>query len=132
LPEHFHLKTLARTNEGQGLSIDWFCATKHVLGTFGIPTRRPLPCTFGMNESAGMNAVELDKYMKNAIPPLYPDIADVPGKRVWLKVDRGPGRLNVEMLADLRLQGLYLVRLGFPIPYTTLKRLTKTTASTSP
>jgi hypothetical protein len=62
-----------------------------------------------MNERAGMNAIELDKYMKNSILPLYPDIEDKPGKRVLLKVDSGPGCLNVEMLADLRLQGLYLV-----------------------
>jgi hypothetical protein len=62
-----------------------------------------------MNERAGMNAVELEKYMKNSILPLYPDIEDTPGKRVLIKVDSGPGRLNVEMLADLRLQGLYLV-----------------------
>jgi hypothetical protein len=71
-----------------------------------------------MNERAGMNAVELDKYMKNSILPLYPDIEDVPGKRVIIKVDSGPGRLNVEMLADLRLQGLYLVP---GVPNTTAK-----------
>lgn len=56
-----------------------------------------------------MDKVELNKYMKKAILPLYPDIADVPGKRVIMKVDSGPGRLNLEMLADLRVQGLYLV-----------------------
>jgi hypothetical protein len=109
LPAHFQLKTLAQTVQGQRISIDWFGYTKKVIGTFGFPTRRAVPCTFGMNERAGMNAVELDKYMKNAILPLYPDIQDVPGKRVLLKVDSGPGRLNIEMLADLRLHGLYLV-----------------------
>ena len=44
-----------------------------------------------------------------AILPLCPDIADVRGKRVIMKVDSGPGRMNLEMLASLRLQGLYLV-----------------------
>ena len=53
--------------------------------------------------------MELDKYIKNSILPLYPDIADVPLKRVALKVDSGPGRMNVEMLAALRVQGFYLV-----------------------
>jgi len=38
-----------------------------------------------------MNAVELDKYIKKAILPLYPDVADVPRKRVLLKLDSGPG-----------------------------------------
>jgi hypothetical protein len=104
--------------EGQRISVDWFQNTKKVIGKFGFPTRRPLPCTFGMNERAGMNAVELEKYMKNSILPLYPDIEDTPGKRVLIKVDSGPGRLNVEMLADLRLQGLYLVP---GVPNTTAK-----------
>jgi hypothetical protein len=56
-----------------------------------------------------MNAIKLEKYLKNSILPLYPDIQDFPGKRVVLKVDSGPGRLNIQMLADLRLHGLYLV-----------------------
>jgi hypothetical protein len=63
-----------------------------------------------MNERAGMNAVELDnKYIMNSILPLYPDIQDYPGKRVLLKLDSGPGRLNVKMLANLRLQAARLV-----------------------
>jgi hypothetical protein len=75
-PAHFQLKTLAQTPEGQRMSVDWFRNTKKVIGKFGFPSRRPLPCTFGMNERAGMNAVELNKYMKNSILPLYPDIED--------------------------------------------------------
>jgi len=55
-----------------------------------------------------VNSLELDKYIKKAILPLYPDVADVPGKRVLLKVDSGPGRMNVDMLASLRLLGVYL------------------------
>jgi hypothetical protein len=108
-PPHFQLKTLAKTDSGQRLSVDWFTHTKNVLGTFGHGRRTSFPCTFGMNEKAGMNAVELEKYMYNSILPLYPDIQDYPGKRVVLKVDSGPGRLNVPMLANLKLQGLYII-----------------------
>lgn len=109
LPAHFQLKSLAQTAERQRMSVDWFTHTKKVMGRFGHVSRRSLPCTFGMNEKAGMNAIELEKYMRNSIIPLYPDIADTPLKRVLLKIDSGPGRTNVEMLASLRLQGLYLV-----------------------
>jgi hypothetical protein len=56
-----------------------------------------------------MNEIELDKYISNSILPLFPDIEDFTGTRVVLKVDSGPGRTNVEMLARLRLLGLYLV-----------------------
>jgi hypothetical protein len=81
-----------------------------------------------MNERAGMNAVELDKYLKNSILPLYPDIQDLPGKRVVLKMDSGPGRLNVEMLADLRLQGLYSIP---GVPNTTAKTQERSMVCTS-
>jgi hypothetical protein len=86
------------------MSVDWLTHTKNVIGRFGYISRRSFPCTFGINVRAGMNAIELEKYVKNSILPLYPDIQDYPGKRVLLKLDSGLGRLNVEMLADLRLQ----------------------------
>ncbi|OEU17850.1 hypothetical protein FRACYDRAFT_238278 [Fragilariopsis cylindrus CCMP1102] len=52
--------------------------------------------------------VELCKYVENCIVPLYPDAEDVAGKRVLLIVDSGPGRIQVEMLARLKLKGIYL------------------------
>ena len=33
----------------------------------------------------------------------------MPLKRVLLKLDSGPGRMNLDMLADLRLQGVYVI-----------------------
>ena len=117
-PPHFQLKTMAQTDETQRLSVDWFVHCKNVVAQHGFPIRVSLPCTFGMNEKAGMNSIEFDKYLMKAIVPLYPDIEDKPGKRVILKVDSGPGRMNVEMLADLRMLGVYLVP---SVPNTTAK-----------
>jgi hypothetical protein len=109
LPPHFQLKTTAQSAETQRMSTAWFANTHSILVKFGFKEKQERPCTFGMNEKAGMNAVELNKYIANSILPLFPDMEDVPGKRVLLKVDSGPGRSNIEMLADLRLQGCYLV-----------------------
>jgi hypothetical protein len=39
---------------------------------------------------------------------LYPDAADVPGKRLLYKNDGGPGRLGEESLAEKRAHGIYL------------------------
>lgn len=117
-PPHFQLKTAAQTDEGQRLSVDWFANCKSVLAQHGFDTRRELPCTFGMNDKGGMNSVEFEKYIRGSILPLYPDIADTPGKRVIMKVDSGPGRMNIEMLANLRIQGLYVVP---GVPNTTSK-----------
>ena len=116
LPPHFQLRTLAQTTTGQRLSVDFIGNCKSVQGQFGFPSPRLLDCTFGMNEKGGMNSVELQKYIMKAILPLYPDIADIPTKRVICKVDSGPGRTNAEMLAELKLRGFYL----FPgVPNTT-------------
>ena len=108
-PPHFQLKTLAQSEERERTSIQWFVNCKDTIAQFGHSKRKAFPCTFGMNEKAGMNSVELDKYMDGSILPLYPDVQDKPGKRVIMKLDSGPGRMNVEMLAALRLKGIYLV-----------------------
>ena len=55
-----------------------------------------------------MNDEEFDKYIDNSIVPLYPDLEDTPGKRVLLKVDRGPGRNGQDLLNKARFRGVYL------------------------
>ena len=109
IPPHFQLKTLAQTDDREKMGIDWFVACKDVYGRFGHDEFKAHPCTFGLNEKAGMNAVELHKYVENSILPLYPDLEDIDGKRVIMKVDSGPGRMNEDMLAELRLRGFYMI-----------------------
>jgi len=108
LPPHFQLKSLAQQNNTQKISVDWFAHAHNVVGKFGHEDERVLPTMFGLDKKGGMNSLELDKYIKKAILPFCPDVVDIPGKRVLLKVDSGPGRMNVDMLASLRSQGVYL------------------------
>ena len=75
---------------------------------FGMEERMPRGVSSGLNEKGGMDDAEFKKYVKNNIMPLYLDALDVPGKRVMVKVDSGPGRLNVPLLAHLRERGWYL------------------------
>ena len=79
---HFQIKTHAQSKTVQKLSIDLFSHAKYVVGQFSWTDRRQFPCTWGMNEKAGMDAVELDKYFVNSILPLFPDVEDVPKKKV--------------------------------------------------
>jgi len=109
IPPHFQLKSLAQTDVGQRMNVNWFENCADVFVKFGLPEKTAMPCTFGMNERAGMNAVELEKYIRNSILPLFPDAADEDLKRVLLTLDSGPGRMNIQMLANLRLQGIYVV-----------------------
>ena len=94
--------------EKERFRVDWIGNSKDVVAQFGWNESKAHPCTFGLNERAGMTAEELQKYMENSIFPLYPDVEDIPGKRVIIKADSGPGRMNVDMLAGLKVRGVYL------------------------
>jgi hypothetical protein len=72
------------------------------------------PITFGMNEKASMAKEELDNYFMNAFGKLWPGKADVPGKRVAVLIDGGPGQTNPEKLTKLRLMGILLFPSGPP------------------
>jgi hypothetical protein len=61
--------------------------------------------TFGANEKGGIKAPEFRKYVLN-IRHIFPDCADVGGKRIMLKVDSGPGRSHKEFLAWCRARGI--------------------------
>ena len=84
------------------------CGRHNQLSKFGMEEATFLGISYGMNEKGGMDKVEFDKCVMNSIVPLYPDSDDVPGKRIMIKVDSGPGRLNVRLVARLRLLGFYL------------------------
>jgi len=109
LPPHFQLKTAAKKDDREKINADFIMNCHNVYGTFGHGERKLHHCTYGLNERAGMNTVELEKHTNANILPLHPDVEDVPLKRIILKVDSGPGRLNVPMLAALRLKGVHVV-----------------------
>ena len=62
-----------------------------------------------MNEKAGMDTVELDKYLTSSILPLFPDVEDKPRKKEIIKVDSGPERTDVNMLVYMHTLGMYCV-----------------------
>jgi hypothetical protein len=51
-----------------------------------------------MNKKGGMNDDEFNKYIDNSIVPLFPNLEDLPGKCLLLKVDSGPGRNGTVLL----------------------------------
>ncbi len=75
---------------------------------FGFQERIIRSISTGLNKKRGMDDDKFKKYVKNDILPLYPDACDMKGKCVMIKVDSRPGRVNVELLAELQLIGLYL------------------------
>ena len=50
----------------------------------------------------------LSQVLQSYVDRLYPDAADMPGKRVLIKIDGGPGRMDINSLAELRSRGIFL------------------------
>ncbi len=105
---HFQFLTHAQVTDNIRLSNKIVEFMPKKVGWFGFEEEREVSPTFGMNQKGGMDDIEFEKFIFNSIVPIYPNTADTPGKRVILKVDSGPGRMNPNLLARLRLLGFVL------------------------
>ncbi len=79
-----------------------------MIGRFGTKVERSWDPTFGLNTKRGMDNNEFEQYVLNSILPLYPHTCDRPGKRLLLKCNSGPRRLQIKLLAKLHFLGIYL------------------------
>jgi hypothetical protein len=79
-----------------------------VIGKFGCAEEHTWPVLFGQNKKGGMDSEEFVKYLFGSIVILSPHAKDKPGHHVLLKVDSGPGRMNLNLLTKLRLLGFVL------------------------
>jgi hypothetical protein len=105
---HWQLPMAATAEERKKL---WFKLLLHICdtpGRFGCDKEMVWPCTISLNEKGGMNDKEFDRYIDNSIVPLYPDLEDILGKQVLLKVDSGPGCNGRDLLNKAQFQGVYL------------------------
>ncbi len=75
---------------------------------FGHREMQTFPTRIIVNEKGGTDSRVLNEVLSQYAAVLYPDAKDENGYRVCFKIDGGPGRLNIPMLADLRCQGVYL------------------------
>ncbi len=88
--------------------VDCIQYMKKVKGQFGMGVSESFGVTIGLNKTGSMDMEEFAKYIRNAIMPLYLNAAPEFGKWAILKCDIGPGRLNFNLLADLRSDGFIL------------------------
>ncbi len=108
IPPHFQFATAAKSHEKEKIRAEFDRYTVKVKGKFGHPEEKLFPCTVAMNEKGGMDEKEFNDYFFNNLAALYPDARTIPGKRVMVRVDSGPGRLNQTLLARARYLGFYL------------------------
>ena len=116
LPAHMQFQTAAQSADTQRMRTETMEWIPKVRGKFGGDEVKDWSCTFGMNEKGGMDDEEFYKYIANSILPLYVNARDMPGYRVMIKADSGPGRTCPKLLTLLRHMGFIL----FPgVPNTT-------------
>ncbi|KAL3760365.1 LOW QUALITY PROTEIN: hypothetical protein ACHAWU_000340 [Discostella pseudostelligera] len=108
LPPHFEFQTAAQSDNGAQIKYEAAKFMLHTRGQYGTDKEQNWATSIGANAKGGMDDVELFKYIKNTIMPLYPKAAPVKGKWVIVKVDSGPGRGNEDLLTELRWHGFIL------------------------
>jgi hypothetical protein len=79
-----------------------------VKGIFGHEEEKVFPASVTKNEKGRTDGRVFRQLLLYYVTHLYPDVADTPGKRLLFKIDGGPGRLDIPMLAELRSLGVYL------------------------
>ena len=108
IPWHFQFSMASKSKDTQRLNVTSITYFPKIKGKFGNSDFKEWPVTIGMNEKGGMDDVEFRQYFLNSIVPLFPDSDNVNGKRVMVKVDCRPGRLQDNFLAKVRTLGFVI------------------------
>ncbi len=110
VPPHWHqIPTTAMAVGREKVRVNFIQHFMKTCSRLGCKEVREWPATIGMNKKeGGMNEDEFDKYINNSILLLFPNLEDVPGKRVLLKVDSCPERNGTALLLKARFQVVYL------------------------
>ena len=114
-PEHFQLPTDAKSKDNEGIYLEFLEDMLSTRAMYLGKEHKLWSATHNVNEKGGMNKDDFAAYiMRNFVPLVADDAADIPGKRVVLLVDGGPGRTNKQLLMDLKSRGIYLYPCGPP------------------
>ena len=90
------------------VNIEWCFGLPRVFAQFGHSSPQSFPASVTVNPKGGADSRVLAQLLMSYVERLYPDAKDEAGFRVLLKIDGGPGRLDLNSLADLRACGVYL------------------------
>ena len=77
-------------------------------GAFGFGEETTFTCAIAGNQKCGMDDKAFKIHINKNVCALCPDVCNVPGRRLLLKIDGGPGGLNADLLADLAANGICL------------------------
>ncbi len=98
----------AENEENYSVRADWVVNLPRVTVKFGHTEQKTFCSTLTINSKGGTDGRVLRQVIMSYASRLYPDLADTEGKRVLVKIDGGPGRMDVQLIAHLRIRGIYL------------------------
>jgi hypothetical protein len=78
------------------------------VGKFRHNEPQEFPACAAVNNKGGTDARVLKNVLDHYMQELFPDACDDDDHCIIFKIDGGPGRMNMELLAELRCLGVYL------------------------
>jgi hypothetical protein len=98
----------AQSVDNYSVSVEWMFDLPRIFIQFGHEASQSFPSTVTVNPKGGTDSRVLAQLLSSYVERLYPDARDQVGRCVLLKIDGGPGRLDLNSLAELRSRGVYL------------------------
>jgi len=108
MPIHIMFASKAKEEQNYQINPEWILGIPRVRGIFGHEEEKSFPATVTVNPKGGTDSRVLMQYLNSVMATLFPNASDTPGRRVLFKIDGGPGRLDIQSLAQLRAKGCYL------------------------
>ena len=108
LPPLFVFPSTAKLPENYRLRWTLLESFPQVEGQYGYSKRRHFDVGFAINQKGGTNEELFEKFVCEHVMSLYPDAQDVPGKRLLLQTDTGPGRLGAMHRFRTKAEGVYI------------------------
>ena len=105
---HIMFSSDAKEESNYAVNAAWILDLPRVTAQFGHDEEKTFAASVTTNEKGGTDGRVLKQVLNHYVTQLFPDAADIPGKRVLFKIDGGPGRLDISNLAELRSRGVYL------------------------
>ena len=93
--------------EGQGkINIRTLSSFQQVKAKYGYDAAYYHDCVFAVSSKGSMTNDILHRWLGEHFVSYFPDVCDMPGCRVWLKLDTGPGRQTSQFLSRAKVEGI--------------------------
>jgi hypothetical protein len=88
------------------IKIKRIASFKPIVAQYGYESPQTWDCTFAVSPKGSMNGPILTEWVNEHVIECWPDLCDLPGYRVLLKADSGPGRTAADFLARAHIEGV--------------------------